>query len=510
MPKRASSLDPQPETRPTKTRAVAKAASKSTAPTLSPSSSSSSSSSSSTSHKPSQFAPAKKIHPFFTMTRSKSASRHGGSDATLRIAVGAQAVFGDTSDDVTPGTGDTNEPIRVTPSGREFHDEDFGVRVHGTLCVVEYKQPQPSARIASFDLDKTLIHVKSGRKWPKDRHDWEFLGPRDVVRNKLVQLHEDGYKLVIFTNQAGIGSDKGKLVDFQLKIKDILHNLDVPFQVFIACTKDMYRKPLPGMWHYFVEHGNGGVAIDREASFFVGDAAGRPYGWKPKAKKDFADTDRKFALNAGIGFHTPDEFFFEEPIAPFELTGYDPQFFATLLAATTAVPASSRFPTVTVREEGQEILVLVGSPGSGKSTLSAWLRDEHGYTVVNQDTLRSREKCVKEARLAVQRGESVVIDNTNGSKETRALYLEIAQAHDVPARCLHLTTPVPLAQHLDMIRDLTGQRPRLPTVAFNAYVSRFVQPSADEGFHEVVPVPFVPFFAEDDDMARKLAAMWLT
>ncbi|KAJ3356932.1 hypothetical protein GGF32_001245 [Allomyces javanicus] len=509
MPKRASSLDPQPDARPVKTRAVAKPTnSLSTAPTLS----SSRTSSTSTSHKPSQFAPAKKIHPFFTkMTRSKSASRH---DATLRIAVGAQAVFGDTSSDAAPSNGDSVEhvdvPIRITPSGREFHDEDFGVRVHGTLCVIEYKQPEPSARIASFDMDKTLIHVKSGRKWPKDRHDWEFLGPRDVVRNKLVQLHEDGYKLVIFTNQAGIGTDKGKLVDFQLKIKDILHNLDIPFQVFIACTKDMYRKPLPGMWHYFVEHGNGGVTVDHEASFFVGDAAGRPYGWKPKAKKDFADTDRKFALNAGIGFHTPDEFFFEEPIAPFELTGYDPQFFATLLAATTAVPASSRFPTVTVREEGQEILVLVGSPGSGKSTLSAWLRDEHGYTVVNQDTLRSRDKCVKEARLAVQRGESVVIDNTNGSKETRALYLEIAQAHDVPARCLHLTTPVPLAQHLDMIRDLTGQRPRLPAVAFSAYEARFVQPSADEGFHEVVPVPFVPFFAEDDKMARKLAAMWLT
>jgi hypothetical protein len=40
------------------------------------------------------------------------------------------------------------------------------------------------------------------------------------------------------------------------------------------------------------------VRIDRAASFFVGDAAGR--------KGDFACTDRKWALNVGIAFQTPE------------------------------------------------------------------------------------------------------------------------------------------------------------------------------------------------------------
>lgn len=37
---------------------------------------------------------------------------------------------------------------------------------------------------------------------------------------------------------------------------------------------------------------------DKATSFYVGDAAGRP--------NDFASTDRKFALNVELPFHTPE------------------------------------------------------------------------------------------------------------------------------------------------------------------------------------------------------------
>ena len=42
---------------------------------------------------------------------------------------------------------------------------------------------------------------------------------------------------------------------------------------------------------------------DLDASFFVGDAAGRQYKNK---KPDFSSTDRKLALNIGISFKTPE------------------------------------------------------------------------------------------------------------------------------------------------------------------------------------------------------------
>jgi len=40
-----------------------------------------------------------------------------------------------------------------------------------------------------------------------------------------------------------------------------------------------------------------GVAVNQEKAFFVGDAAGRI--------RDHSASDRKFALNVGIQFHTP-------------------------------------------------------------------------------------------------------------------------------------------------------------------------------------------------------------
>lgn len=56
---------------------------------------------------------------------------------------------------------------------------------------------------------------------------------------------------------------------------------------------------MPCMW-YELERlfADEGVAIEKDASFFVGDAAGRA--------DDFAATDRKWALNIGIKFSTPE------------------------------------------------------------------------------------------------------------------------------------------------------------------------------------------------------------
>lgn len=70
---------------------------------------------------------------------------------------------------------------------------------------------------------------------------------------------------------------------------------------------------------------------EKVLSFFVGDAAGRP--------ADFASTDRKWALNIGLPFYTPEvrpslmcsdiiytdieqEYFLDLPPAPYKLPGF--------------------------------------------------------------------------------------------------------------------------------------------------------------------------------------------
>lgn len=61
----------------------------------------------------------------------------------------------------------------------------------------------------------------------------------------------------------------------------------------------VYRKPSPGMWDHLTLRDNEGISVDLSDSLYVGDAAGRVLGWQPGKKKDFACSDRLFALNIG-------------------------------------------------------------------------------------------------------------------------------------------------------------------------------------------------------------------
>ena len=48
-------------------------------------------------------------------------------------------------------------------------------------------------------MDNTLITTQSGRVFPIDHNDWRILYPE--VPSKLKKLLEDGFKIVVLTNQ---------------------------------------------------------------------------------------------------------------------------------------------------------------------------------------------------------------------------------------------------------------------------------------------------------------------
>lgn len=137
--------------------------------------------------------------------------------------------------------------------------------------------------IASFDMDGTIITTKSGARFPKDSSDWQFLFKS--IPNVLQDLHNDNFKIVFFTNQAGLNKDVAKIRDFKKKIEAVVGQIGVPIQVFIALGRSIYRKPCPGMWTSLKNHKNNGVDINFKKSFFVGDAAGREKNWMPKKEQ---------------------------------------------------------------------------------------------------------------------------------------------------------------------------------------------------------------------------------
>eukprot|EP01114_Cavostelium_apophysatum_P015100 TRINITY_DN404_c0_g1_i1.p1 TRINITY_DN404_c0_g1~~TRINITY_DN404_c0_g1_i1.p1 ORF type:complete len:539 (+),score=163.75 TRINITY_DN404_c0_g1_i1:1629-3245(+) len=366
----------------------------------------------------------------------------------------------------------------------------------GSFLALDSPLLQPNDKVVAFDLDSTLVEPKSGAKFPQNRKDWKWLYP-DVPKKLKELYHDKGYKIVIFTNQAGIEKGKQRQDDITGKIIDIAVELGFPIQAFVSSATDHYRKPNTTMWNLFIEKHNGGKQVDLKASTFVGDAAGRAKGWKSGARKDFSTGDRAFAHNIGLEFKTPEEFFLEEAAAPFEWDSVDPHKILENLKDSKPHTEEDLFKGIT----GPELVVFTGRPASGKSSFAKKWFVPKGYVHVNQDTLKTKPKCISATRDALKAGKSVVVDNTNADASVRGEYTAIAKEMNIPYRCFWFDTDLDLAHHLNFYREkiTNGAVRRIPDVGYNTFKSRFSEPSTEtEGWSEVRKIQWTPDFASEE------------
>ena len=226
--------------------------------------------------------------------------------------------------------------------------------------------------------------------------------------------------------------------------------------------------------------------------FFFGlDAAGRKKDWKSGKKKDFSCSDRKFAHNSEIDFQTPEEFFLDEKATTEWTWGEkDPKDFLKIYSGNDLPDIES--------SEVQEMIIMVGVPASGKSTFSRKF-ERLGYEIVNRGTLKTIPKCQKVARESLEKGKSVVIDNTNPGRDARENFISIAKEMNIPIRCVHVNTDIELVKHLNLFRERTKNIRRIPDVAYNMYKKNFKAPDFKEGFKEIIEVDFVPELEKKDE-----------
>lgn len=76
------------------------------------------------------------------------------------------------------------------------------------------------------------------------------------------------------------------------------------------------------------------------------------------------------------------------------------------------------------------MVIMVGKPGSGKSTEAAQLK-ELGYTIINQDTLGNRHECLLKCVEVLDSGKDVVIDRTNINKSQRKYWIDLAKKYKI-------------------------------------------------------------------------------
>ncbi|XP_072050740.1 LOW QUALITY PROTEIN: uncharacterized protein [Amphiura filiformis] len=167
------------------------------------------------------------------------------------------------------------------------------------LLYYEANGMRTSTKLASFDLDGTLIDTKSGDTFPQDENDWVF--KYDGVVAKLQANHKNKINNVIMSNQNGIESGAQSKTEWMDKIEQIVSQVDIPMYAMASIRDNKYRKPKTGMWDYYTCKLNQFQMVDKASAVYVGDAAGRP--------SDFSDSDKQFADNVGVQFQTEEAYF---------------------------------------------------------------------------------------------------------------------------------------------------------------------------------------------------------
>lgn len=332
-----------------------------------------------------------------------------------------------------------NEPIipRLVPPDRLAR---WKVK-HQCLLIRTLPKEPPRTKAAAFDLDGTLL-VWRIAGWPSRYEHYELWN--SSVIPKLQQLHDDGYKLVIFSNQGAIRTAvEGKKATFvKSLIEWLASQVQRPLHVVMSTNSKMgYHKPNHGMWNICEEECNQGQSLDVANSWFVGDSVKKP-------EDPQGGVDEQFALNVGrerqqmLRFYEPQNYFGPSTNSVRSLIGGDIMSeYETPLACL-----DERAALLGGYIKGPIVLVLVGVQGSGKSTFCRMLMESqagHGWAHVSQDTINKgrpgkREDVENATRRALKDGKSVVVDRTHLNEEQRAYFVDIAKEAKVKVHAVVL------------------------------------------------------------------------
>lgn len=305
--------------------------------------------------------------------------------------------------------------------------------------VLKIDKPRHRKKVAMFDYDWTLVKPKTGGTFPKDVEDWMWLFPS--IPETLRAYYEKGYAIVVFTNQS-------KAWKVQ-QIETVMSKVGIPCAVYVGMQKEE-QKPATTIFTEFL----GDKEWDTKKSFFVGDALGRA--------ADFSDSDKVFAERIGVraaNIYAPEAFFEHEK-------------------------PKTKSPPRVARASTQELVVMVGYPASGKSTITQTVFKPNGYEILESDELKTVAKIRSGLKKALVAGKSVVVDATNPTRDRRKEYIDIAKAisPNIQIRAIHVATTM---EESVARNNLRPKEKGVPMIAYYTYRKRFEAPTVDEGFDRV-------------------------
>lgn len=129
------------------------------------------------------------------------------------------------------------------------------------------------------------------------------------------------------------------------------------------------------------------------------------------------------------------------------------------------------------------LYVMCGIPGSGKSTLSRKLAEEHGLTRFSFDEMQcyTARQFLRPAVIALQEGKSVILDSTHLRVNGRKAVLKAVENIQCRKICVFIDTPFD-----ECLRRNAQREARIPDVMMESTRRALEPPTIEEGWDEII------------------------
>jgi bifunctional polynucleotide phosphatase/kinase len=348
-------------------------------------------------------------------------------------------------------------------------------------CVIFSNVTPTQNKIIGLGFDWTIVKPKELEFCVTSKNSWDYC----YNMKKLYTYHKKGYITVIFASIYNINK-KGHLSldDFKAIIEKINNDLKIPLQVYLSIGYSILNKPMTGLWEIFLEFNcYSEDYINKHKSIYIGQEAGRIKN--SFNKKDISSADYYFSKNIGIKFKTPEQFFNNNRklMHLFRPLSFHPKYYIKR-NLDNYQDKLVEYRISTMNKNGQHILLITGSPASGKSRIcKKYLTN---YVQINQDTLKTLAKCIKMAIENLDKGYNIVVDNTNRNAKVRSKWIELAQKYKIPIDCIYININKNMALHFNSYRNLCNPKNKIPDIAIHSYFSQMTEPHTDEGFRKII------------------------
>ncbi len=135
-----------------------------------------------------------------------------------------------------------------------------------------------------------------------------------------------------------------------------------------------------------------------------------------------------------------------------------------------------------------EVVLFVGLQASGKSTFYRTHFAE-SHTLISKDLLRNNKRPQRRQmrllREALERGEDVVVDNTNPAPEDRAPLIEMAREFQASIVGYYFQSTLEGSKQRNALRE---GRAKVPDVALYSTIKKLTPPTPEEGFDALYTV----------------------